>query len=114
MDKWIIIVIASLVSLFLRSFPFIVFRKYSVPPNSKVSEFLGYSANAVIGGIIYSALYGSGFYHNLSGHFNLDQFVKFLVVVIAFFVAMRTKAIFKTLAVCISIYALFSLVRYGV
>lgn len=109
MNYWKIIFIASAVSIALRSLPFIFFKIYKIPANGKLSEFLGYSANAVIGGIIYTALYGNLFYQNLLEHFNYDQIIKLLIVIIAFFVAIKTKAIFKTLAVCLSIYTAFLL-----
>lgn len=110
MNKWEIIFIASVVTVALRTFPFIFFRLYSIPNNGKLVEFLGYSSNAVIGGIIYSALYGTVYYNDLLGHFNGGQIAKFLIIVIAFFVAIKTKAIFKTLLICTSIYAVFLLV----
>lgn len=110
MNKWEIIFIASAVTVALRTFPFIFFRLYSIPNNGKLAEFLSYSSNAVIGGIIYSALYGTAYYHDLLGHFDYEQIIKFLIIVIAFFVAIRTKAIFKTLAICIAIYAAFLLI----
>lgn len=109
MSNWEVIFISALVSIILRSLPFIFFKIYKIPTNGKLAEFLGYSANAVIGGIIYTALFSNLFYHALLEHFNYDQIIKLIVIVIAFFVAIKTKAIFKTLAVCLSVYTLFLL-----
>lgn len=111
MSIWEIILIASVISILLRSIPFVLFNFYKIPDSGKLAEFLGYSANAVIGGIIYSALYGSDFYNNLSGHFNFDQLLKLSVLIVAVIVAIKTKAIFKTLVISILFYTFFLIIN---
>ncbi|MFC5473393.1 AzlD domain-containing protein [Paraherbaspirillum soli] len=112
MNKWELILIASAISFVLRSLPAIVFRQLRIPENGDTYKFLNYAALSIMGGIIYSALYGDRFYHQWAGHFETPQLLKLALVPIAFVLAARTRGIFKTLAICVGGYAIVLAMGY--
>ena len=101
MNKWELIAYASLASLFLRAAPVIVFRNLRIAENGATYKYLNYAAAAVMGGIIYSALYG-----NAPPPLDTASLSKLPFIVLSFVVAAVSRGIFKTLAVCLGGYAL--------
>ena len=107
MNKWHLILVAAAVSYLLRALPFLILRRFALEEGGNLSKFLGYAAYSVMGGVIYSTLYGEKFYRDLGGHFGQTELLKFMAVAVAFFVAVVTRNLIKALLISVASYALF-------
>lgn len=105
MNNWTLILVAAAVSYCLRFLPVLIFRKLKVSGDGDVYVFLSYAACAVTGGIIYSIAFGNALFDSWAGHFESDQAVKMMVILLSFFVAAFTRSVIKSLIGCASIYA---------
>jgi len=106
MSNWELILVSGGVSYLLRALPFLIFRKIDLSEGSDLSKFLNYAAYSVMGGIVYSALYGERFYEDWTGHLGSGEALKLLAVSMAFLIAVWSRSIIKTLLICLSGYAL--------
>ncbi len=108
MNKWDLIFVGASVSYALRALPFLILRRIAFEEGGSLSRFLNYAAYSVMGGIIYSALYGERFYRELEGHLGQVELLKFMAVAIAFVVAVSTRNLIKALLISLSSYAFLS------
>ncbi|MDR5836656.1 AzlD domain-containing protein [Caballeronia sp. LZ034LL] len=106
MNKWQILIWAGLFSYTLRAFPVLVMQRIRFSGDSQVFRFLNYSVYGVIGGIIYSSLFGARQYENLAGHFDADGLTKIAVVIAAVVISSKTKSLLITLSFCLTAYAI--------
>lgn len=108
MKPWEVILIAGVVSYALRASPLLVFRRITMRDNSDIARFFVYAAYAVMGALIYQAMYGEKFLHDLLGHFALGELLKLAITVLGFIIAVRIKNMLVVLAITLPIYAFVS------
>lgn len=109
MKPWQVILIAGAVSYALRAAPLLVFRRITMRDNSDVARFFAYAAYAVMGALIYQAMYGEKFLHDdLLGHFAVGELLKLAITILGFIIAVRVKSMLVVLAITLPIYALVS------
>jgi branched-subunit amino acid transport protein len=105
MNNWTLIAVAALASYSLRALPIVVFRRFRIAPEGDAYKFLSYAAFSVMGGIIYSALFGAAHYDQWLGHFTQpDALLKLSSVVLAAVLAAWLRGVFKVLIICIAYY----------
>lgn len=114
MNKWQPILLCAGISYFLRAAPLLILRRMPLAEGSRVTRFFNYASYSVMGGIIYSALYGERFYHNLVGLFTPEQLAKFVALGVAFVSSILTRSILKSLFVCLLSYALVLMALSGI
>lgn len=105
MNNWTLILVAASVSYGLRFLPVLIFRKFKVSGDGNVYVFLSYAACAVMGGIIYSIAFGDALFQHWMGHFESDQVVKLMVIMLAFLIAAFSRSVIKSLVCCATLYA---------
>lgn len=104
MSKWQLILVGAGMTYVLRALPLLLLRRMDILENGKFSRFLNYAASSVMGGIIYSAMYGEKYYQDLLGHFAPGELLKFFAVVLAFVIGISTHSVLKSLLFSISTY----------
>lgn len=105
MSNWTLIAVAAALSYTLRFLPVLIFRRFKINGQGDFYQYLSYAACAVMGGIIYTIAFGDVHFNHWAGHFESDQLVKLVVIVLALSVAAWTRSVFKSLICCVSIYS---------
>lgn len=105
MRIWLLILIASTVSWLLRALPLILLRNVDLDPHRPMVRFFNYAAAAVMGGIIYSAMFGDAYYNNLPGHFiDHSAIQRVLSVAAGVVVVVRYRSVFRALMAGIAVF----------
>lgn len=105
MSHWTLILVAALGSYCLRALPILFFHKFPITEQGLAYRFLSYSAFAVMGGIIYSALLGDAYYDDWQGHFDhASSLVRLATLMVAVIVAARWRGVFRTLFVSLGFF----------
>ncbi|MEN5428015.1 AzlD domain-containing protein [Stenotrophomonas pennii] len=106
MNGWILIGTAAGASYLMRSIPLLIFRRLALAPDSPVVRFLQHAASAVMGSVIYLALFGESFAEGPLALFHApDALVKLAVVLLAGAVARWRGSVFIPLLAGIAFYA---------
>lgn len=105
MNPWVQILVAAGVSNLLRALPAAALRKLVIKEDGMLGEFLQYAAYGVMGGIIYSTLYGKELIAHPQALFTAPQLLKFVIVVATLVLTAVTRSIATALLTCLAAYA---------
>lgn len=106
MNGWILIGTAAGASYLMRSVPLLIFRRLALRPDSPAVRLLQHAASAVMGSVIYLALFGESFAEGPLALFHApDALVKLAVVVLAGAVAWWRRSVFIPLLAGVASYA---------
>ena len=106
MNGWILIGTAAAASYLLRAVPLLIFRRLALAPHSPVVRFLQHAASAVMGSVIYLALFGDS---SFQAPWTLIQspgaLLKLSVVLLAAGLALWRRSVFMPLLAGTALYA---------
>ncbi|MCU1717139.1 AzlD domain-containing protein [Pseudomonas sp. 5P_3.1_Bac2] len=102
MTNWQIIVVAGATSYLIRSLPIVLFNKLPMAPDGLVYRYLNYAALSVMGGIIYTALYGQAL--NELTLFSPHNLLRLATVILAVVLTAWKRKVFLTLVCCLAFY----------
>ena len=105
MGKWQIILLAAGLSYVLRALPIVMFSKLTMHSDGLLYKYLNYAALSVMGGIIYSALFGSLDRQHFEAQLLESQnLLKLATVILAFVLTAWKRRVFVTLLCCLLFY----------
>lgn len=105
-SAWQMIALAGAASYALRATPLLMFRKLSLHPEGWLARFLGHAAAAVMGSIIYTALFGDQCLVDLSTHLRDPTAVlKLAAVCVAALLALCLRGVMVPLIAATALFA---------
>ena len=114
MNGWTLIGTAAAASYLMRSIPLLVFRRLSLRRDSPAIRFLQHAASAVMGSVIYLALFGEAFFARPAAHLqDTDGLLKLAIVKFAGVLALWRRSVFIPLIACTALYAAALLLGAG-
>lgn len=106
MNPWLLILAGAGLTYLLRLLPLLLLRTASVHPDQPLARFFDSAASAVMGGVIYSALFGTSCYLDPSAHLSDPAaLARLATIAVTVVVAVLTRGVFLTLMVCLCVYA---------
>lgn len=114
MNGWLLIGTAAAASYLMRSLPLVVFRRLTLSSESPVVRLLQHAASAVMGSVIYLALFGESFFTRPVAHLHdADALLKLAIVILAGGLASWLRSVFRPLMACTALYAAALLLGAG-
>jgi branched-subunit amino acid transport protein len=110
MTNWQIIVLAGAASYLIRSVPIVLFNKRPMSSDGLLYKYLNYAALSVMGGIIYTALYGQAAHSSANITQLFAQLVephnllKLATVLLALLLTAWKRKVFVSLLSCMGFY----------
>lgn len=106
----LLIIVAAVMSFFLRAAPLLFKKKLDDIQKSKFVIFLNYTACAIIGGIICITAFPITKHTSILTTMNVKDILKLLTIIASFLINLKLRKPILTFLVCIGVYAALSFI----